>query len=190
MAVHSTSKRKVALLRRYQMTSVCSSASSGTARDERQVGALLDVGQLGHQRAGRCRAASAPTSPTQQRRPRRWPYSTSWPIELGVLGVAGLQLVVRAQQVGRRGPRSIAVQAGADERLVGRVVAPEHRRDAVEEGRLRQAAGGREEAEDGPLDAVREGQRGGRDVALVAQPPAPVDLLEAAPGRRAAAPRR
>ena len=51
-------------------------------------------------------------------------------------------------------------------------MAGEQRRDALEEGRLGERAGGREEAEDGPLDAVGERDRRGLPVRRVGQPPA------------------
>ena len=68
----------------------------------------------------------------------------------------------------------IAVEARADERLVGEVGADEQAGDPVEERGLGQRAGGRQQAVDRPLDAV--GERRGGDVAIrpVAQPPAVV----------------
>ena len=90
------------------------------------------------------------------------------------------------EPVGRAGGPAVAVEAGPDERLVGQVVAAEHRGDPLEERRLRQRAGGREQAEHGPLDAVREGRRRGLPVVPVGEPPAAgLDLDESLLGRPA-----
>ena len=72
------------------------------------------------------------------------------------------------------GQAPVAVEAGADERLVGQVGAGEQARDPVEELRLGQRAGGRQQAVDRPFDPVGERRRGGVAVVAVAQPPAVV----------------
>ena len=80
--------------------------------------------------------------------------------QLGVLLAALEQVVAGDEAVGRAGQAPVALEAGPDQGLVGQVVAGEHRGDALVERGLRQRAGGREEAEDGPLDAVGQRDRG------------------------------
>ena len=100
--------------------------------------------------------------------------------QVGVLLAAAQQVVGRDEAVGGARHAPVALEAGPDEPLVGQVVAGEERRDALEERGLRQRPGGREEAEDGPLDPVRERDRGGFPVLRVAEPPATgLDLHEA-----------
>ncbi len=101
--------------------------------------------------------------------------------QVAVLLVAVLERAGRLQQaVGVRHDPAVAVDAGPDELLVGRVVAPEHGRDAVLERGRRDAAAGGQQREDGPFDAVGERRPGGLDVGRVAQPPAPrLDLHQA-----------
>ena len=96
------------------------------------------------------------------------------------------QLVRGDQPLGGAGEAAVALETGLDEAVVGHVVAAEQRRDALEEGGLGERAGGREQAEDGPLDAIGERDRGLREVVAVGQPPAArFDLDEAALGRAA-----
>ena len=84
-------------------------------------------------------------------------------------------------RLGRRGGAAVAGEAGADERLVGQVVAREERGDALEERGLGDRAGGRQEAVHGPFHAVRERDRGGLAVRPLAEPPpAGLDLLDTA----------
>ncbi len=105
--------------------------------------------------------------------------------QLGVLLAALEQVVAGDQPVGRAGQAPIAVEAGLDERLVGQVVAAEHRGHALVERGLRQRAGGRQEAEDGPLDAVGERRCRGVAILAIGQPPAAgLDLGQAALVRR------
>ena len=86
--------------------------------------------------------------------------------------------------LGGAGEAAIAVETGPDEAVVGQVVTGEQRRDPLEERGLGERAGGREEAEDRPLDAVGERDRGRREVVPVGQPPAArLDLDEASLGR-------
>ena len=100
--------------------------------------------------------------------------------ELAVLVRPAQEIVGGDDPVGRAGHAPIAVEAGRDERLVGQVVAAEQGGDPLVERALRQPAGGRQQAEDGPLDPVGERQRGGRDVGRIGQPPAArLDLLKA-----------
>src|SRR3990172_4338625 len=142
----------------------------GALRDQRQIGALLRLREEAAQRSTLVRPLLfLPRHPAAQPQPVAVLHEQAR--QLGVLGVARLQLVVRAQQVGRGGPAAVAVETGPHERLVGRVVAAEHRADAVEEGALGEATGGGEQAEDGPFDAIGEGLRGHGYLALVAQPP-------------------
>ena len=83
------------------------------------------------------------------------------------------------QAVRRAGHAPVALETRPDQALVRQVVAGEERRDALEEGRLRQRSCGREEAEDGPLDAVGQRDRGRLLVLRVAEPPATrLDLHE------------
>ena len=93
------------------------------------------------------------------------------------------QDVVRRQEpIGRRGEAAIALEARADQALVGQVGAREQARDALEERGLGERPGRRQEAVHGPLDAVGEGH--GRRVAVrsVAEPPAVAfDAHEALP---------
>ena len=79
--------------------------------------------------------------------------------QLRVLLAAPQQVVAGDQPVGRAGQAAVAVEAGPDEALVGQVVAGEQRGDPLEERRLRDRAGRRQQAEDGPLDAVGERRR-------------------------------
>ena len=89
------------------------------------------------------------------------------------------QVLRRDQPIGRAGHAPVALEAGADESLVGQVMAGEERRDPVEERELGERAGRGQEAEDGPLDAVGERDRRGLAIGRVAQPPAAgLDLLE------------
>ena len=80
---------------------------------------------------------------------------------------------------GRAGQAAVAVEAGADERLVGQVVAGEQRRDAIVEGGLGERSGGRQQAEHRPLHAIGEWCGGRLPVGRLGQPPAPgLDLGE------------
>ena len=91
------------------------------------------------------------------------------------------QVVAGDQAVRRAGQAAVAVEAGADETLVGQVVAGEQRRDPLVERRLGDRPGRRQQAEDGPLDAI--GERHGRGLAVLAlgEPPAAgLDLDDAA----------
>ena len=80
-----------------------------------------------------------------------------------------------------RGARdaAVAVEAGADEGLVGEVRADEQAGDPVEERRLGQRARGRQQAVDGPLDPVGERRR---------RPPRGPRGRPATSGRRRSAP--
>ena len=90
-----------------------------------------------------------------------------------------------ASRLGRAGQAPVRVEAGADERLVGEVRAGEQAGDPVQEGGLGERAGRREEAVDGPLDAVGERHGGELAVGLVGQPPAVVADPGQAPALRA-----
>ena len=92
--------------------------------------------------------------------------------QVGVLLAPPQQVVLGDQAVGRARQAPVAVEAGPDEALVGQVVAGEQGRDPLVEGGLGERAGGREEAEDGPFDAVGERDRGGLLVLRGRQPPA------------------
>ena len=106
--------------------------------------------------------------------------------QLGVLLAAAQQVVAGDDPLGRAGQAPIAVEAGPDEAVVGQVVAAEQRGDPVEERGLGHRSGGRQQAEDGPLDAVGERHGGGGEVVRVGQPPAAgLDLGQAALGRAA-----
>ena len=65
------------------------------------------------------------------------------------------EVVAGDQALGRAREAPIAVEAGSNEALVRQIVAAEHRRDALEERGFRDRARGRQQAEDGPFDAVR-----------------------------------
>ena len=96
------------------------------------------------------------------------------------------QLVRGDQPLGGAGEAAVALETGLDEAVIGHVVTAEQRRDALIERGLGQRACGREQAEDGPLDAIGEGNRRLREVVAVGQPPAArFDLDEAALGRTA-----
>ena len=106
--------------------------------------------------------------------------------EVRVLLAAAQQVVGGDQPLGGAGEAAVALEAGLDEAVIGHVVAAEQRRDPLVERGLGERARGREQAEDGPLDAVGERHRGRREVVAVGQPPAAgFDLDEAALGRTA-----
>ena len=145
--------------RTYQMQSTSASSSAGPA-DPAEVGPQLAVVEAVAEQPAVGSAGSARAGPIQTRMPSRWPASASVGEQLGVLLAAPQQVVGRDQPVRGAGQAAVAVEAGADEGLVGQVVAGEQRRDPLEERRLRERAGGREQAEDRPLDAVGERRRG------------------------------
>ena len=98
-----------------------------------------------------------------------------------MLLAAAQQVVVGDDPVGRARRAAVARETGADERVVGQVVAGEHRRHPVVEGGLGEGSGGRQQAVDGPLDAVGERCGGRGEVGAVGQPPAAgLDLGEPA----------
>ncbi len=108
--------------------------------------------------------------------------------QLAVLLAAPREVVGGDEDVRRAGEAPVALEAGADKGLVGQVRADEQAGDPVEERRLGQGSGSREQAVDGPLDAIGEGCRRGLPVGAIAQPPAIVgDAHEAhcPPPRRA-----
>src|SRR5207253_10633219 len=76
------------------------------------------------------------------------------------------------EPVGGRCERAVRRETRSDEGLVRQVVTAEEARDALEERRLRQPAGGRQEAEDRPFDPIGERQRRAPDIARVGEPPA------------------
>ena len=170
IAVHSTSHRKAARPRTYQMTST-SSRSSARIRPR--------YGGPASSRSSRRSASGTPSirracwrPPIQHAKPSRWPRSTSRRDQLAVLPAARREVVGRDQAVRRAGEAPVAVEAGADERLVGQVRAGEQAGDPVQERGLGERAGRGQEAVDGPLDAIREGDGGGLAVGAVAEPPA------------------
>ena len=92
--------------------------------------------------------------------------------QLGVLLAAPQQVVVRDDPFGGAGRAPVAVEAGADERFVGQVVAREHGGDPLEERGFGQRAGRGQQAEHGPFDAICEGRGGRIAVRAIAEPPA------------------
>ena len=76
--------------------------------------------------------------------------------QLGPFGRPAQEIVTGDEPVRRRGQAAVALEAGPDEGLVGQVMAGEQPGDPLEERRLGQRAGRREEAEDGPLDPIGE----------------------------------
>ena len=93
--------------------------------------------------------------------------------ELRVLPRSSDEIVRRDQTVARAGKAPVALETRSYEHLVRQVVSPEEGRNPVEEGPFRQrAARGRQEAEHGPLHAVREGNLRSLFVPRVGQPPA------------------
>ena len=111
--------------------------------------------------------------------------------QLRVLGGPAPEVLVGHEPARGRGRAAVAREAGPDERLVGQVVAGEEGRHALEERGLGDRAGGRQEAVDGPLDAIGERDRGRLAVRSIAEPPATgLDLLDAVlVGSRRARPR-
>ena len=106
--------------------------------------------------------------------------------QLAVLLAPTEELVIRHQPVGRARGAPVAFEAGPDEATLGEVVTGEHGADPLEERSLGQRAGGREEAEHGPLDAVGQRQRRGCQVVGMTKPPAArLDLDQSALSRRA-----
>ncbi len=103
------------------------------------------------------------------------------PDHLAVLGVAALQRFIAADEsvLGRLG-RAVALQAGLDQLGIGGLGAAEETRDPLIEGGARDAATGREQAEDAPLDPLGERLLGGGKVARFTQPPEIVGDLDEA----------
>ena len=66
----------------------------------------------------------------------------------------------------------VALQARPDERLVGQVVTGEHRGDPLVERGLGHGTGRGQQAEHGPLHAIRQGRRRSLHVGRLAEPPA------------------
>ena len=98
---------------------------------------------------------------------------------LGVLLRPAEEIVAGQHPVRRARHAPVALEAGPDEGFVRQVVAGEQRRDPLEERGLGERAGGRQEAVDGPLDAVGEGRGRGGAVGRVGEPPAArLDLRE------------
>ena len=156
------------------------------AADAAEVGPLLAGVEQVAEEARRRAAGSARVGRSRRACPSRWPPSAMVGQQLRVLLAAAQQVVAGDQALGRAGQAPIAVEAGPDEPLVGQVVAGEHRRDPLEERGLGHRAGGRQEAEDGPFDAIGEGRGGGLEVVRVGQPPAAgLDLGQPALGRPA-----
>jgi hypothetical protein len=126
----------------------------------------------------------APAEPDAE--PHRVPELGQERQGLGVLLGPSQQIVAGHEALGSRGQATVALETGPDERLVRQVVTREEPGDALEERRLRERPGRREEAEHGPLDPVGQGQRRGLAIRPIGQPPASrLDLDEAALGRSA-----
>ena len=92
--------------------------------------------------------------------------------QLGVLLGPVQQVLAGHDPICRARPAPVALEAGADEGFVREVRPAEQTRDPLEERGLGQRARGRQEAVDGPLDAVGQRDGGGLPVPLVGEPPA------------------
>ena len=159
--------------RTYQMASTSASSSAGArAMSGRWHVLLAGIEPLASRRWPRttpvllAAARARPAAPSRGRARRGGARS------LGVLLGAAEQVVAGHEPLGRRGEAAIALEAGPDERLVGQVVPREQAGDPLEERRLRERPGRRQEAEHGPLHAVRERHRRGLAIGPVGQPPA------------------
>ena len=180
IAVHSTSNRKRDLAADVPDAVDLVELVVGAA-DAAEVGvplALVEARRRGRRARGapvcsRRRARRASRAGARRRRGRRASSVCSW--------LRRSRSSVGHEPVGRAGQAPVAVQAGPDERLVGQVVADEQRGDPLEERGLGERAGGRQQAEDGPFDAVGQRRRGRLAVRPVGEPPAAgLDLDEAA----------
>ena len=117
------------------MQSIDSSAGHVAGGDQRQVGTLLLVGQQIADSAAAVRAPALLLGDVDAQA-EAMAVLGQQADDLAVLGVARRQLVDRAQHDLVGLGVAVALEDLADELRIGRVVAAEHARDALEEGRL------------------------------------------------------